>query len=372
MDIYTEKLKADWVLLGDYSRYIFLSSLIDNKDVILNFRDLSIWISHGNIISVTNDCRYITINKHFPDINIFVPKNNDDLSNLPLKKNTKVLIFEEFPFVKESTQQIFDTMKEMIPLVVLINSYTFSASTDLTRKGEDFEEAKQWYLDKKINVLWINDLDNNLEIQNIVYWRPKLKDYYKKKMEFNLRELKELIQEVKYDFQLIYEEWCTDSKYYMNRKQICSYNTIKKTKKNSVWQAYMFEAYNILFPKDKSSGIYDVVTLYEDTIKESKLAVWNLDKDKEILLIKLQKKYGDVLKEPIKYKNLKKFILVSSIENEADYLNLITNPKSKIRGINVDFLKQVDMYIEKGVLEVLQSFLENKCIRLEQLIESNR
>ena len=251
MDICTLDLKADWIFLGDYSRYVFLSKLIDDNSV-MDFKDSSIWVSHGNNLSVADNYYCITTNKYFPDIRIFVPDNNYDMSKLPLKRDTRILVFEEFPFIKESTQQILNAIGNIISLVVLVNSYKFSASTDLTRKGEDFENAKQWYLEKNMNVLWINDLNNSKELQNIFYWRPRLIDYYKKQAETDLERLKECTKEIKYDYELIYEDWRTDNNYLSNRKQIYSYNAVKKSSKYSIWYAYMNEAYDKLFSKNKN------------------------------------------------------------------------------------------------------------------------
>ena len=370
MNICTLDLKADWIFLGDYSRYIFLSKLIDDNSV-MDFKDSSIWVSHGNNLSVADNYCCITTNKYFPDIRIFVPGNNYDMSKLPLKRDTRILVFEEFPFIKESTQKILSAIGNVISLIVLVNSYKFSASTDLTRKGEDFESAKQWYLEKNMNVLWINDLNNSKELQNIFYWRPRLRDYYKKQAEIDLDRLKECTREIKYDYELIYEDWRTDNNYLLNRKQIYSYNAVKKSSKYSIWYAYMNEAYDKLFSKNKNGKIYDVIDLYEEVMNENNLIVWDLNKDKEKLLNKLQIKYRNVLEEPVKYRGLRSVISTFFIKNETDYLKLITDSKSKFGGIHVDFLKQLDIYIEKGIPEVLQLFLEDKYIKLEEIIMNN-
>lgn len=121
----------DFIFLGDYAKYIFLSQLLDEKYT-YDFRNYSLWISYGNKFSVAkqNECYYITTYKVIPDTILFIPTTDYDLDKVKIDQNTRYAVFEEFPFIKESTKQILEKIESFNKAVVLVNSNKFIASTD--------------------------------------------------------------------------------------------------------------------------------------------------------------------------------------------------------------------------------------------------
>ena len=357
----------DFIFLGDYAKYIFLSQLLDEKYT-YDFRNYSVWISYGKNISVAkqNDNYYITTFKIIPDTILFIPTDNYILDKVKVNQDTRYIVFEEFPFMKESIRQILEKIESFNKAVILINLNKFVASTDLRKSGEDFEQAKQHYLSNNIKLFSVSDLNNRDEIETIFYWNVSIKNYYLNEMDKQLSILKERIQDIKYDYELLVEDWNMDDGCLVNKWQICSFNTIQKTRIVHIWQAYMMEAYNRLFPKSKNGGLYDVIDLYREIMSRNKLAIWNKEKDEEKLINALILKFRDSLAKPVKYTND-----ICSLDKEIRYLKQIANSKSQLYGINVVFLRVLDKYIEIDACIEFERFLNKKCSCIEKVLSYN-
>lgn len=356
----------DFIFLGDYAKYIFLSRLLGEKYT-YDFRNYSVWISYGNKFSVAkqNGCYYITTYKVIPDTILFIPTDDYDLDKVKIDQNTRYAVFEEFPFIKESTKQILEKIESFNKAVVLINSNKFIASTDLRKSGEDFEQAKKHYLSDNIKLFSVNDLNNRDEMEVIFYWRTSMKNYYLNEIDKQLAILKERIKDIKYDYELLVEDWNIDG-CLVDKMQICSFDTIQKTRIVHIWQAYMVEAYNRLFPQNKKGGLYDVIDLYREIISENKLAIWNKEKDEEKLINALIVKFRDTLAKPVKYSND-----MCSLNEETNYLKRIADSKSQLYGINVVFFRALDKYIGIDVCEEFERFLNRKCFSIEEMLSYN-
>lgn len=357
----------DFIFLGDYAKYIFLSQLLDEKYT-YDFRNYSVWISYGKNIFVAkqNDNYYIITYKIIPDTIVFIPTDNYILDKVKVNQDTRYVVFEEFPFMKESTRQILEKIESFNKAVILINLNKFVASTDLRKSGEDFEQAKQHYLSNNIKLFSVSDLNNRDEIEAIFYWNVSIKNYYLNEMDKQLSMLKERIQDIKYDYELLVEDWNMDDGCLVNKWQICSFNTIQKTRIVHIWQAYMVEAYNRLFPKSKKGGLYDMIDLYREIMSRTKLAIWNREKDEEKLINALILKFRDTLAKPVKYSND-----ICSLDKEINYLKQIADSKSQLYGINVVFLRVLDKYIEIDACIEFERFLNKKCFCIEKVLSYN-
>lgn len=361
-------MKPEYILLGDYSRYTCLSNLIGRD--IFNLKNYSIWISYGKDFSIAlkDKCYYVTTYKIIPNMTIFIPKDDYDLKKIPIDIECKCIIFEEFPFLKVSTEKIIKNLNLSNKGLVLVNSNLFVASTDLNKKGEDFEAAKRHYLLRNIKLICVDNVRDIKQIETIFHWKNSLKDYYLNRAQMYLKELKEDIQNIKYDYELILEDWNIDDGCLRDKKKICSYETIKEYKRNSIWHIYMLEGYNKLFPSSKIGGIYDVLTLYKDIMKVNPLVVWDLKRDQEILFNRLVYIYRASLDDMY----YKKYNSMKFLENEIAYLRCISNSKSLLYGINIKFLKKFDRYVNEEILCELEDFLNNKYNNLEKILFSRR
>ena len=87
--------------------------------------------------------------------------------------------------------------------------------------------------------------------------------------------LKERIKDIKYDYELLVEDWNIDG-CLVDKMQICSFDTIQKTRIVHIWQAYMVEAYNRLFPQNKKGGLYDVIDLYREIKARKPYVKWTI------------------------------------------------------------------------------------------------
>lgn len=360
------KLIPDFIFLGDYAKYIFLLQLLDEKYT-YDFRNYSLWISYGNKFSVAkqNECYYITTYKVIPDTILFIPTTDYDLDKVKIDQNTRYAVFEEFPFIKEATKQILEKIESFNKAVVLVNSNKFIASTDLKKSGEDFEQAKEHYLSNNVKLFSVNDLNNRDEIEAIFYWRTSMKNYYLNEIDKQLAILKERIKDIKYDYELLVEDWNIDG-CLVDKVQICSFDTIQKTRIVHIWQAYMVETYNRLFPQNKKGGLYDVIDLYREIMSENKLAIWNREKDEENLINVLIVKFRNTLEKPVKYSND-----ICSLNEETYYLKRIADSKSQLYGINVEFLRALDKYIGIDVCEEFERFLNRKCFFIDEVLSYN-
>lgn len=363
-------MNPDFIFLGDFSKYTCLSNLL-NIDI-FSMRANSIYISYGNDFSIAlkKNCYFITTYKIIPNTTVFIPTDDYNLEQLVKNIDSKYVIFEEFPFIKASTQNLIEQLESLNICIVLVDSNKFVASTDLNKKGEDFSEAKQYYLEEKIKIISIDDINNFKQIKQIFYWRNRLKEYYLNRATKYLQEIKEYAQNIKYDYKLILEDWNIDKKYLQEIKRICSYENVKKINEekniNSIWNIYMLEGYHKLFPSNKIGGIYDILSLYEDIMKDNSLVVWAIKKDQDILLNRLCKKYWVSIGD-IQYDNCNNR---EFLEDEIKYLRCISEPESKLYGINIRFLKKFDRYVNEEILSVLEDFLNNKYSNLEKQLKS--
>lgn len=353
---------VDKVLIGDYSKYIFLQWLIPDSPKISpididKIKEYPIWVSFAKSFAITKEDNVYKIStyKILPEQNLFVPLINansgkPELSPFKISNSFMYILFEEFPFKKEENIIMAKNLVKDDIIVVLMDLPRRVSSTDITDIREDISLAKDTYSGLADKVVSIK---SDTYINKILYWQISLKLYWQKYIKNKLKKLKERIEQVEYDYEGYLLDWEEDKIGCMNmliRYKICSYESVIANPNKSVWQAYCDTALSYLFPKSGRGNLYDVIELYFDIMDDFLLDKNKSERRKQLLGILINNFRNQMLKER-KYSCIRLIIL-----NENEYLKIISKGHS-LYGINVAFMNKYDNYINKECLKTLKNIL---------------
>lgn len=267
-------MNTDRMLIGDYSKYIFLQWLV--PDIfqakffdIEKIKDHPIWVFFSESFSIgrEDDVYKIGTYKILPGQNLFVPVVKEgvmDLSPFPLKKDRICILFEECPFNKENHREMINQLSRDTKAVVLMDLPGHTGSTDLGSMDDAVAMARNTYKEMVDEVFLVKD---RTCVNRVLYWQMSWRERWRKEMEHKLEKLQKRIDQAVYDYQGYLEDWEYEEKGCMNicsKGKICSYQSVKNNPGKSVWQAYTNQAVKCLFPDSRTGNLYDIVSLYDD------------------------------------------------------------------------------------------------------------
>ena len=364
-------LERTLLLLGDKSRFIFAKKLANLPKDCENFPLL---LEHGETpaqIQRRDELFCIESFKTPPGIKILLPKSDDDTWQERYKNFARLIIFEEFPLGKDSTQQLIDAWRNLPktrpPLsLVLMDLIHRQGSTDLDRLDDALIEAEKNYKSQGLDVIIFR---TDADAINILHRRESLIQKHKKVLS---RELAEIYNRKKYELDFLYEDFlmdCEDAGGCLSLgavNKICSFESVKSSDKNSFWEAYNAAALKKLFPADTSAKgtLNDLAEicgyiLAGDSMPSQKVAQTKAE------LIRILKK--NFLSRMVGGKFSGR-VYPHEAQDIVAYKKLTGDKSGRFYGINAEYGRQLRQFVEKDAKEILQLALYNYTSFFEKVI----
>lgn len=359
----------DKILLGDGSRYEFLSWLLPdevNSRELRELREHPVWLRYGAVFrrDWQEDEWIITTPALLPRTILYIPSDERVCFQQDLPATVRYIIFETHPYEKDENQKIFEMLakKDAEILMVLMDLPRKHASTDLSKPGEDLAKAEQSCQGRGQLFRTIKD---SKEVISVLHWQESSLSYWRRYAEKLLKNMRSRIDSVEIDYNELLEEWINDGEILSFRTvdALCSYRTVERSKHRSIWECFSERAIQLCFPEDKYGGLYPIVGLYESIIRDCHLSFLPVENDKAFLAAQLrqaaEKAFSQAHRPGDKPKPFSK---------EA-YQNLVAEKGQPGFGIDGEFGKAFKHFVRSSALPVLQSLLEQRYSQLKLLLE---
>lgn len=347
----------DWVLLGDYSRRVFLQWLTGSAHV-LDLEGLPVWVRYAETLSFrrSGEAWLVGTPRTIPGTVLFIPLPDTDWHEYHLRKSTRFALFEEFPYGKQSNGMILQDLRQDYEansvLIVLMDIPHRQGSTDLVPQGGELQIQYEKYRAKENVCIARGDGD----VLRILHWEEYSENLWRRQIRADLDRLGESVEDSKYDYEILYMDFLESilSEHVINK--ICSFQSVQRSRQNSIWNGYTKAAMLQMFPASGSGGLYPVAELYRDIISAFSPNLWDLEQDCRGLVDAMKKSLEKELSAP-------ELLSVTFCSHTEDaYLSIVNEYK-----INVNFRKRLEHYVNITVSNILKDRLE---LRYNQLREA--
>ena len=364
-------LERKLLCLGDKSKFIFAQMIVENLPQ--EFEKFSLQIEHGkNLLSMEDNGKFFNISsfKIPPGFKIFIPMNNIDLET-NIAQFCRILIFEEFPLLKDSTRQLIEEMQNFSTYcppfsVVIMNLPHRQGSTDLDNLSETVSDAEKNYKNQNIDVCIFNSCADML---NVIYKHNPILTKYKKILSLRLKKIQERMDE----FEFLYDDdFLIDCK----RENGCltptvinsifDFNELKLNNTDSLWESYNKTALKKIFPTYGNIGgnlnllsdLWKYVLLGEDEKNSLPfLEGWDLTRENQKFIDSLKKHFLDYMFE----ENFKYRVSPTDIRDIISYKKLVGSENGKCYGLQAEYTRKLRKFVEEEAKNFLKAWV-NSCI----------
>lgn len=286
---------------------------------------------------------------------VHVPNSNRiDKEYIGEKVHTKIYIFEQYPYGKDTTKSLLESYEDEYPWaeikVVLWQDDRRFGATDVSDEMVAVKMAQRRFEQIKPNC---TILKNEMAFKELFYTQFQYTLQLGKAYETYIGDLKQNMNGIFEDYYYFEVESILEDEF-LNLQQLdkyCRYDAIKNM--DDLWQGYCYR-----FQKDalKKDGMIFEMTyaLYEKLIQD--VCYWDLQKDRESLQKEIEQHFykNVVLKKP-KTKPYKK------PKNEMEYrLYMAKEP------IDVRFKEKIQSFIRKDLKHCIAHYIEIKLRELEK------
>ncbi len=373
-----ERALYRFIVVGNKDRYFFLQKLLSLN----NFNNLDllfksdIEIVYDKIPTVKN-LGYqweITTPLLIPSVSLYFPSDISIIQLANYSLTNYIFLLEGDPFRRQDNVILLRKIRKDFPqahiIIGLMDMPRQQAYTDTLPVGEDLRIAQQKYMEDGYDAVVLKEMQ---DIQIISDWYDPIYNVWQRSIYNNLVNLSERINVLDIDFKIIWEQLLSDGKRLpeTQAQKICSYDTLKRNQNessfdSSLWKIYVDGGLKILFPDNKKGGVFDFLSLYQQTLDETNLAIWNINEDEKELINKLKGAYFAMF-EKSKYAK----IAVPVFNEESDYEKMLSDKKNNLFGIRVEFSKLYKNFIENEILSVIQKMLVERYNRLRGLLNES-
>lgn len=345
-----------WIFLGDDSRFIFISRLlqipleeIDGEKTLIIRRGEKIFSreisGEGNLI----------LSSYFlpPKIEIFLPTYSEEI-NFDTENFDNCAIFEMFPFGKESTENFARLMKNY--------PATLFVMADVEDEDEDspvgLDAIKKIFLKKNRDVLIFRDDEDSLKI---LHWHKPLAADITDLLREEFQEMFTRVDEFYGEYEIFLHEQRLDGFLSATAKnKITGFSVVRG--QDHIWMSYRAAALNFFFPAKSLIDFYRR-TLYQN---ENSLAsmIWNVAADCAKLNEKLYKKFESLLQTPKKFQSL-----VNSGEMYSEHMyRVLIRPGGRFAEIDKVFFSICENFFKNDAREILFSELKSHYKDLKKIL----
>ena len=359
-----------WIFLGDDSRKIFVSRLLQIPIEEINDEN-SLTIRRGgkSFSQEVLDENNLILSSYFvpPSTEIFLPSYSKEIK-ITENNFDNCAIFEMFPFGKESTENFVSLLdnKKNFPAILFI-------MMDIADEEEDSPvgliSMKKIFTRKNRDILIFRD---DSDILKILHWHKPLAADILNSIRRELHGICSRADNIIQDYEnFIVEQKNNGCLSEATKNRITSFDSVKG--KNHIWMSYKNAALKVLFT-EKFSGMKNLCMLYRRTLfQENSLAamIWNVSTEEKRLVEKLRKKFDEVMQTPKNFQSLlnpdenysahiyKSLIRQGGRFSEVDkvFLSVYENFWSKL--VRKIFIADIDLHIRE-----LKNFLDERGSKL--------
>ncbi|MBR0262182.1 MAG: hypothetical protein IJQ85_10380 [Selenomonadaceae bacterium] len=368
-------LENKLLFLGDKSRFIFSKNLAGNLPT--DYENFSLLLEHGETISQIQKREELFLIASFktpPGIKILLPKAEDDSWKENYDNFSRIIIFEEFPLGKDSTQQLIETWQRLTrnrpPLTIVVMDLLHrQGSTDLDRLDDAVIEAKKNYESQGLDVIFFRSA---ADVINVLYRHESLLQKYKKLLSHELEEIYGRM----YELDFLYEDFlfdCDDTGGCLSlstMNKICSFDSVKFSNKNSFWEAYNEAALKKLFPANTSSAgtlnyLVEICGYILTGDFDGKISSQRIEQTKLYLIRVLKAKFSERMSGG-KFSGG-----ISSYEarDVVTYKKLTSDRSGRFYGINAEYSQRLRKFVMEDTKKILQSTLDDYIKNFERVIQ---
>lgn len=271
---------SPWLIMGDETKYIFAKwcgNIVDgitneqlrSKEVVIYYDALPhVEIGQGSI--------FIYSDKLLPGSYACIPTGNNFYA-AKHTNNTTVLIFEGFPFGKDTTKLLTENWRSCNHSVlnILMDLPIRQGSTDLQLSVNRADKIEKEYIERGLSTLRISEMS---DIAAIFYWHENIVSHWKLKAQNELASFKDRIDS--YSFE--YLEWiidATDTGHMLSTEELYRITSLTaackmKVRNISIKQAYHKTIEQLIFENT------DFEALLYSFSQICQCNVWPLDAEK--------------------------------------------------------------------------------------------
>lgn len=367
-------LEKNLLFIGDKSRFIFAKTITGTLPT--NYENFSLFLEHGETMSRIQSKENLFNIASFrtpPGIKISLLKADDESWKDNFEKFSRIILFEEFPLKKDSTQQLIETWtnlpKSRPPLtIVIMDLVHHQGSTDLDRIDDAVIEAKKNYKSQGLDVIFFR---SSTDVINVLHRHESIIQKHKKILSHEL----EKIYDRMYELDFLYDDFimdCNDAGGCLSLStlnKICSFESVKSSNRNSFWEAYNEVALKKLFPistfsKGSLNNLSEICTYILTGDFDGKVSSQRVEQTKLYLMRVLKIKFSDCMSGGRFSDN------VSFYESRdiIAYKKLTSDRSGRFYGINAEYGRRLKNFVEKEAKKILQSTLEDYIKSFEEVV----
>lgn len=325
----------DRVLIGGKPCYDFLGWMADLA-IQPEWKQKNIWLRYGNKNAVTPDGENWQVSSYrmLPGMTALIPPEGVVPKAATMRPRTQFVIFEEFPFGKDSTKEQWKKLSQAHAVrIVLIDMPIRSGSTDLDADKVDNDAQSQCerYRQEGMDAVCIQppEKDGTVSAAAVLGGSDSLRLQWKRKLWGKLETVSLMTDFMKGDWNFSLD----DS---VMTKKVLSFEAFQQSGQMSFWRAYALQTEKLLF-QTESEFLSDVKKNYEDSQLNAilKPPVWDAERDWETLRKKLLEAYRGAMETPKRETEILRKL------TEAEYRNRAVDTISAFRGTLDDYLKNI-------------------------------
>lgn len=360
---------SKWIFLGDDSRRIFISKLLQ-KPLEEIAEDKSLILRHGENLFTEKilDAKNLIYSSYHvpPDTEIFLPAYSTDM-NIAEENFDNCAIFEMYPFAKESTENfavLLEKEQKNYPEILFV-------MMDIVTEDEDSPVGLDWvrkiYLRKNRDII-IYRADSDL--LKVLHWHKPIGSDIVNLIRRELKEICRRFDEIDVEYENFIEQekisGCLSS---AMKNRIVSFDSVKR--QSLLWISYKNAAQKVLFT-EKNCGVQNLFKLYCKILFNSKYSlaalIWNMQAECDKLSEKLQKRFEKLLQTPKKFQA---FLNAEETYSEHMYRALI-RPGGRFGEIDKVFLAEYEKFLRQEVRKIFVAELDLHIKDLKNILEERR
>ena len=359
-------LYTEWALVGDRSRYRFAAWLTEVSYESLDAKKCRIWIAQDVSTQENAEDVFLSSVHVPPGIRLCVLPDSDAAWTKQLAAFSFCLLCEEFPWHKESTEQILYALDVLAPrpvtALLLMKAQHRAGSTDLDKISETLAAARTVYQKQGLMVLTA-DSAHPSEVFSL---RNSLLGRHREILRDELLSMRDRMDEFKAEDYDLFLAACDNPRGCLGvdtKEAVFSCRAARRSGENCLWAAWNQAALGLLFAAGRRGNLRELLEIYEKMLSESRLPFWSdldVQKDREQLEAVLKAAFSAHMRTPAKYD---KRIVWDAVRGESAYARLLLDG-----GAHIAYWKKYREFITESARVILLDRLNKYCKHWEEMI----
>lgn len=267
-------LHTQWALAGDHSRYRFAAALAERPAGSWDAKE-AVWLAGEASAPEDTSAVFVQSRNVPPGIRLCLLPDSTAVWNVQLAGFRCCIVFEEFPWQKESTEMLLRAWWSMPSrpalTLVLMRQEHRAGSTDLDSIDATLEEARRAYAAQGIPVL----VEGSGQLLDVFSMRDSVIQKYREDLRGQLVTLRDRIED--------FSDYYCKEEFPVHRTaargclgmgakdEIISYAVARASGETCLWAAWNKAALGLLFAAGRPGNMCEVLRAYEDILRATQL-----------------------------------------------------------------------------------------------------